>query len=53
MIKQKKRELRRETYPMAPSGENSLWDTAVCFSERSIAGISESLTLGIHFKISM
>ena len=52
MFKQKKG-LRRETYPMALSGENSLGVTVVCFSERSIAGISESLTLGIHFKISM
>ena len=38
---------------MAPSGEDSLGIAAVCFSETSIAGISESLTLGIHFKISM
>ena len=38
---------------MAPLGENLLGVTVVCFSEISIAGISESLTLGIHFKISM
>ena len=38
---------------MAPSGEDSLGVTAVSFSERSIADVSESLTLGIHFKISM
>ena len=45
--------LRRETYPMAPSGEGLLGVTAVSFSEGSILGKSESLTLGIHFKMSM
>ena len=39
MFRQKKGELRRETYPVAPLGENSLGVTVVCFSEESIADI--------------
>ena len=54
MFKQKKKGNQEgKTYPMAPSGEDSLGITAVCFPETSIAGISESLTLRIHFRISM
>ena len=38
---------------MAPLGENLLGVGVVCFSEGSLADISESLIPGIHFKISM
>ena len=44
---------RRETYSMTPLGENMLGVGVVGFSGESLADISESLILGMHFRISM
>ena len=44
---------RRETYPMAPSGEKLLETGMICFSEGSLKEKSETLILGMHFEISM
>ena len=44
---------RRETYPMAPSGEELLEANVTCFSRGSLKDKSESIMLGMHFDISM
>ena len=44
---------RRETYPMAPSGEKLLEAKVTCFSRGSLKDKSESIMLGMHFDISI
>ena len=44
---------RRETYPMAPLGEELLEANVTCFSGGSLNDKPESIMLGMHFDISM